>query len=138
MPLPVTGSPSTVIGKGSGPSAWASLSDGGASGGTYTRSANAGDRVHLAFNGTYISWFTREGPDQGVAKVFIDGVLMDSIIAAVYGKKPGIAVKNQRVLGGTYVIGCSKTRPELCAEVDKAIAALVADGRVVHLNLYRN
>ncbi|MBI3973600.1 MAG: hypothetical protein HY332_20185 [Chloroflexi bacterium] len=58
------------------PASWISIADAGASGGSVKRSATAGDRVRFAFSGTNVTWYTTTGPDQGTAKVFIDGTLV--------------------------------------------------------------
>lgn len=66
--------------------AWSAVSTATASGGKVARSALAGTVVSFEFVGSGISWITQVGPDQGIAKVFIDGVLVrtfDNYAAAV-------------------------------------------------------
>jgi bacillopeptidase F len=46
-----------------------------ASGARYTHDNTGGASVFFHFRGTRIDWRTIIGPDQGVAKVYIDGVL---------------------------------------------------------------
>ena len=56
--------------------AWSIASTPSASGGKVARSDLAGTVVEFDFFGAGISWITQVGPDQGIAKVFVDGVLV--------------------------------------------------------------
>ena len=60
--------PSVAIG------GWRGANDTTATGGTYRSSASFGDIASFKFAGPTITWLTRQGPDQGVAAIFIDGV----------------------------------------------------------------
>ncbi|HEX8105992.1 MAG TPA: Ig-like domain-containing protein [Solirubrobacteraceae bacterium] len=53
---------------------WPSLTLTAADGGRFVSSSQAGSRAGIAFRGTSISWRARTGPNQGQAKVLIDGV----------------------------------------------------------------
>ena len=53
---------------------WRGVSDASASGGTYRVSSVKNATASLAFSGTGVSWVTRKGPDEGIARVSIDGV----------------------------------------------------------------
>ena len=55
---------------------WSVVATPVASGGKVARSDLAGTVVEYAFFGSGISWITQLGPDQGIAKVFVDGVLV--------------------------------------------------------------
>jgi polar amino acid transport system substrate-binding protein len=69
-----------------------------------------------------------EEPYADLARGRVDAVLMDSVIEAVYGRAPGLKVKNPRVTSGTYVIACKKTDAAFCAEVDAALAKVIEAG----------
>ncbi|MBV8756429.1 MAG: hypothetical protein JO257_04105 [Deltaproteobacteria bacterium] len=53
---------------------WNGLVSSRASGGTYRSSGTAGALASLTFVGDAVAWVTASGPDQGEAKVLIDGV----------------------------------------------------------------
>lgn len=53
---------------------WRGVVDPQANGGSYRVSNIANDKATFRFNGTSVKWITRKGPDQGKAKVLIDGV----------------------------------------------------------------
>jgi hypothetical protein len=58
---------------------WHGVTDSTANGGTYRSSNTYGDFATFKFSGTSISWLTRKGPSQGIAKVYIDNVLQPSV-----------------------------------------------------------
>ncbi|MGB8643725.1 MAG: CARDB domain-containing protein [Anaerolineae bacterium] len=53
---------------------WRGVRDNNASGGTYRVSRVANDKATFKFSGTSITWVTRIGPAQGIAKILIDSV----------------------------------------------------------------
>lgn len=69
-----------------------------------------------------------EEPYADLVRGRIDGVLMDSIIEAIYGRAPTITIANPRYTSGTYVIACKKTNVALCNEVDAALGDTIKDG----------
>ena len=77
-PAPTTSSPfapPTVVEQGD-PSAtygWRTVTNAGASGGTYSVERRAGASMSFEFEGNGVSWITATGPAQGVAAVSIDG-----------------------------------------------------------------
>lgn len=54
---------------------WHSVIDGAAYGGSYWNEHLAGASATFRFTGTSVTWYTRLGPGEGRANVFIDGVL---------------------------------------------------------------
>jgi hypothetical protein len=58
---------------------WRTLSDPSAFGGSYVSERLGAAKARYAFNGTSITWYTVRGPDQGIAQVYIDGVLSGTI-----------------------------------------------------------
>ena len=54
---------------------WRFVHASAASGGQYTTSNLAGDNVYFTFAGPGIDWYTIAGPDQGIAKMYVDGGL---------------------------------------------------------------
>ena len=54
---------------------WRFVHTSAASGGQYTTSNLAGDNVYFTFAGPGIDWYTISGPDQGIAKMYVDGGL---------------------------------------------------------------
>ena len=75
-------------------------------------------------------------PYEGVEEPFIDlangrtdAVLLDDIIVARYGNKPGLRVAGQVGLG-TYAIGARKQDTRLVAAVDAAIGRMIASGEL--------
>jgi hypothetical protein len=53
---------------------WNGVADGSASGGAYRQSKATGDTATVKFSGTSVTWLSRSGPTDGIAKVVIDGV----------------------------------------------------------------
>ncbi|HVL33682.1 MAG TPA: hypothetical protein VM600_08915, partial [Actinomycetota bacterium] len=53
---------------------WRSVSASGAYGGSVVMERTAGATATFSFTGTSLYWYTRTGPDQGSADVYIDGV----------------------------------------------------------------
>lgn len=61
----------------------------------------------------------------------VDGVLLDHIIADLYGcSLPEVACLPGDVQRGVYVAAVRKTEPELLALVDRHLAAMIADGEL--------
>jgi GH25 family lysozyme M1 (1,4-beta-N-acetylmuramidase) len=58
---------------------WGSVVATGASAGTLWSSDLARSSVELTFSGTAIDWVTARGPDQGRAKVSIDGLVVETV-----------------------------------------------------------
>jgi hypothetical protein len=52
---------------------WVGVTDSTANGGTYRASPTKGATAPFKFSGTGITWVTREGPNQGIATVTVDG-----------------------------------------------------------------
>lgn len=59
--------------------AWATAADATASGGSTRSATTAGARVSYTFTGRAIGWVTTFGPTRGLAKVYIDGVLVATV-----------------------------------------------------------
>lgn len=55
--------------------AWASVADAAAQGGSYTTERQATAQAAYGFTGTGITWYPVTGPDQGQADVYVDNVL---------------------------------------------------------------
>jgi subtilisin family serine protease len=53
---------------------WQVFTDPSANGGTWRTSGTAGTTATFTFSGTGVTWISREGPRQGIARVTIDGV----------------------------------------------------------------
>ncbi len=53
---------------------WKGVTDPDASGGGYRVSEIKGEMVNFAFTGTGITWVTQKGPEQGIARLAIDGI----------------------------------------------------------------
>ena len=61
----------------------------------------------------------------------LEGVLLDNIIADRYGcPVPGVTCLPEPLAKGTYVVVIRKQDPELKAAIDRAIAAMKADGEL--------
>lgn len=58
---------------------WASYLNPAASGGSYRRSATAGAGTTLAFRGTAVTWLAGTGPDQGLARITVDGAVVRTV-----------------------------------------------------------
>jgi GH25 family lysozyme M1 (1,4-beta-N-acetylmuramidase) len=58
---------------------WGSEAAAGASAGTLWSSDLARSSVELTFSGTAIDWVTARGPDQGRAKISIDGLIVETV-----------------------------------------------------------
>src|SRR5689334_13706394 len=58
---------------------WTTVLDAGATNGSYRASGIAGDTVKFAFTGTSVAWLTRVGPNEGKAKVTLDGVSQGTV-----------------------------------------------------------
>ena len=58
---------------------WGSVADAGASAGTLWSSDLARSSVELTFSGTAVAWVTAGGPDQGRAKISIDGLIVETV-----------------------------------------------------------
>jgi hypothetical protein len=58
---------------------WQPVSNANAAGGSYTREHLESATASFRFNGSSITWYTVTGPDQGLANVFIDGILVQTL-----------------------------------------------------------
>jgi hypothetical protein len=58
---------------------WQQVTNSNAAGGSYTREHLKGATASVRFRGNAISWLTVTGPNQGLAKVFIDGALVQTL-----------------------------------------------------------
>lgn len=74
---------------------------------------------------------------QGVEEPYLDllrgrieGVLMDSVIGDVYGKKPGLKVAQPSVGAGDYVVACSRKDELLCSRIDRALQQIRQSGEL--------
>lgn len=54
---------------------WRGIKDPSASQGTIRMSNTVSDTVTFNFSGTFVKWLTQKGPDQGIARVTVDGKL---------------------------------------------------------------
>ncbi len=59
--------------------AWNTVASVYASGGSYKTASNIGSEITYEFNGTHVTWLTKTGPSEGIADVYLDGVLQDSV-----------------------------------------------------------
>lgn len=73
---------------GFGKGQWLEVSDPNASGGTYHKSHDWGARSYFAFEGDEVTAYVHTGPDAGLANVFIDSRLVQTI--DLYTSEPGI------------------------------------------------
>jgi hypothetical protein len=60
-------------------SGWAGRQVAGADGGSVRASAVAGSKVRLRFTGTSVAWETATGPDQGIARIMVDGLTVATL-----------------------------------------------------------
>ncbi len=61
----------------------------------------------------------------------VDGVLLDNVIADLYGcPLPGVHCLPEDVARGVYVIGIRQDQPELKREIDRLLGAMIADGEL--------
>jgi hypothetical protein len=51
----------------------------GTSGGTYAESVEAGARATITFTGTAVSWISARADQAGIANVYVDGTLVDTV-----------------------------------------------------------
>ena len=58
---------------------WGVVEQGSASGGSLGSSDLARSSAEVTFRGTGIDWFTARGPDQGRAKIYVDGLLVRTV-----------------------------------------------------------
>ena len=70
---------------------WSRLASASASGRYYAASAVKGSTASFTFRGTSVSWLTARGPAMGKAKVYVDGVLKQTVDS--YAKKAGWNVR---------------------------------------------
>jgi hypothetical protein len=75
-----------AVGYGAGE--WIEVDDAAASGGTYHKSHNWGARAYFAFEGDAVTVFLFTGPDAGLADIFIDARLVQTI--DLYTPSPGL------------------------------------------------
>jgi hypothetical protein len=83
--------------------AWATISNAGAYGGSYTTD----DLVSTAtftFSGTGVSWYTITGPGQGKARVYIDGVLKATVDNSAASTTFKVKRTYSGLLSGTHTI----------------------------------
>jgi hypothetical protein len=75
---------------------WATVADATASGGSTRWATVAGARVSYTFTGRAIAWVTTFGPNRGLARVYIDGVLVatiDCVAATTMPRRVGFGGK---------------------------------------------
>lgn len=75
-------------------------------------------------------------PYEGVEEPYLDllhgrsdAVLLDDVIAARYGRKPGLQVV-AHVGSGRYVVGVRRSEPDLRSAVDRALSAIERSGEL--------
>ncbi len=83
---------------------WRAVRDSNASGDSYRVSSVANDKVKIGFTGSVLRWVTYRGPDQGIAQVYVDGKLIDTV--DLYNATPQFQfVKEYKKLGrGNHVV----------------------------------
>lgn len=83
---------------------WRGVNDSNASGGSYRLSNLANDKIRFRFNAGALKWFTYRGPDQGIAQVYIDGKLVETV--DLYNATPQFQfVKEYKKLGkGDHIV----------------------------------
>jgi polar amino acid transport system substrate-binding protein len=73
----------------------------------------------------------QQEPYADLASGRVDAVLLDHVIADVYGcGTKGVECLPGDVARGVYVIGMRRDRPQLADAVDRALAAMIADGEL--------
>jgi len=72
--------------------AWRTVRAAATSGRSFAESDLAGASVSFTFRGTGIDWYTVRGPDQGRARVFVDGTLFRTVDN--FAKEPTFAVRS--------------------------------------------
>jgi polar amino acid transport system substrate-binding protein len=73
----------------------------------------------------------QQEPYADLASGRVDAVLLDHVIADVYGcDTPGVECLPGDVARGVYVIGLRRDRPALADAVDRTLAAMIADGEL--------
>lgn len=70
---------------------WVGVADSNASGGSFRVSSTLNDKVTLAFTGTSVKWVYVTGPDEGNAKVMIDGVNKGTVSLYSASKQYGVS-----------------------------------------------
>ncbi|MBI4730229.1 MAG: hypothetical protein HY775_12160 [Acidobacteria bacterium] len=75
---------------------WRSVSDSSAMGGSFVTERSAGASATYRFTGTSVSWYTIVGPDQGIARVSVDGVAKGSFDQFSAKRRYGV----RRAFGG--------------------------------------
>ncbi|NLY43091.1 MAG: PKD domain-containing protein, partial [Clostridiaceae bacterium] len=78
--------------------AWSRLWDSNCSGSNYMRSNTEGDTVSFVFEGTGIRWIGRPDTNGGIAEVYVDGVLADTVDLYRPQTEYGVIVWQSRVL----------------------------------------
>ncbi|MHB8841585.1 MAG: S8 family serine peptidase, partial [Candidatus Aquicultor sp.] len=58
---------------------WSTQASAYASGSSYKSASNIGSEATYQFNGTHVAWLTKTGPSEGIADVYLDGVLQGSV-----------------------------------------------------------
>jgi subtilisin family serine protease len=58
---------------------WRGVSSGAANGGAYRHSKLNRDFAKYRFSGKSVTWFTMRGPDAGIAQVYVDGQLRETV-----------------------------------------------------------
>lgn len=72
---------------GFGKGEWQQVNDASASGGTYHKSRDWGARSYFAFEGDHVTLYLHTGPDAGLANIFVDAQLRQTI--DLYTPEPG-------------------------------------------------
>jgi len=111
---------------------WSSVKDASANGGTYATSGTKTAKATFTFSGGQVSWVTREGPDQGIANVTIDGAKQPSV--NLYARKAQSLTKTYSGLaagGHTIVIAVTGGKATASTGTNVAVDAFVVGGTTV-------
>jgi hypothetical protein len=83
---------------------WRGVNDSNASGSSYRVNAQSNARAKFRFTGGNLKWITYRGPDQGIAKVFVDGSLVETV--DLYNATPQFqyVVTLNKLGGGNHVV----------------------------------
>jgi hypothetical protein len=83
---------------------WQAVPAPGAIGGSYSQHHRRGPTASFSFNGTSATWITVAGPDQGIARVFIDGAQVGSFDQFATALKVGVRHSFTGLTPGRHVL----------------------------------
>lgn len=83
---------------------WDTVTDSRASGGTVHRSDQRNATASLRFCGTSVTWITAKGPTRGIAQVFVDDQLKDTVDLYAANEQFGVEMKYEGLADATHTI----------------------------------